>query len=178
MIYYKELDIPNFELIVSKTRNFIESDTTLISKRVFSAWHFLDFEKYISSVPEILTSFSEYGLTPIRVAAFVTYTTANGRPHIDYCLEEARINLPILNCEGSSTTFYEDTTFECVVDPITKIAYNTITGPLHKVDSFEIKKATVMRVRKPHGVSMTNTKDVPRITLTIKFDKDPVFLLD
>ena len=176
MIYYKEIDVPNLDCLVEKTRNFIETKTTLISKRVFSAWHFLDFPEYIRAVPELLTAFIEYGITPVRVAAFVTYN--NGKPHIDDCMEEARINLPILNCSGSLTSFYEDTTFEYVVDPFTKIAHNRITGPLNKIDSFEINKATVMRVRKPHGVTMSPGNPVPRITLTIKFDKDPVFLLE
>lgn len=178
MIYYKEIDIPNLDCLVEKTRNFIETKTTLMSKRVFSAWHFLDFPEYIRAVPELLTAFSEYGITPVRVAAFVTYSNNNGKPHIDYCMEEARINLPILNCSGSLTSFYEDTTFELVSDPFTNIAYNVITGPLNKIDSYEINKATVMRVRKPHSVTMAPDNPVPRITLTIKFDKDPVFLLE
>jgi hypothetical protein len=178
MIYYKELDIPNFELIVEKTRQFIVTETTLASTRVFAAWHFLNFQNYVNAVPEILTAFSEYGITPIRVAAFVTHTSADAAPHTDDCLEYARINLPIMNCEGTQTNFFEDTTSVRVTNPRTNISHNEITGPLHKIDSFEIKKATVMRVRAVHSVTMNQHNPVPRITLTIKFDKDPVFLLE
>jgi hypothetical protein len=48
---------------------------------------------------------------------------------------------------------------------------------LKMVDRVEITQATVIRVNEPHDVVM-NSNTEHRITLTLGFDRDPVFLLE
>ena len=47
---------------------------------------------------------------------------------------------------------------------------------LKKVGEVEIDQSTVIRVNEPHMITM-NPNNNPRITLTLGFNKDPVFLL-
>ena len=46
------------------------------------------------------------------------------------------------------------------------------------VDRVEITQATIIRTKVLHSVDLPIDNPVPRITLTLGFDKDPVFLLD
>ena len=41
----------------------------------------------------------------------------------------------------------------------------------------EIDQATVIRIKAPHSVKMDEAH-APRVTLTLGFDRDPVFLLE
>ena len=46
------------------------------------------------------------------------------------------------------------------------------------VDKVEIKQATVIKTGALHSVYMPKDNPVPRITLTLGFHKDPVYMLE
>ena len=174
MIYYKKIEIDNFEVITQKTLEFIQSKDNI--NRVGFYW--LPWTEYSEYCPEILTAFSRYGLEPIG-AATITFNTYKPSIHIDDVFHECRINLPVLNCEGSATEFYEGGEFIAAHTVEKKSPYYVLdpTSSPVKVDEVEIIQPTVIRVRAPHCVR-TNPETLPRISLSVAFTVDPVFLLD
>lgn len=106
--------------------------------------------------------------------------------HIDHTIElnsniKARLNLPIINCEGSYTTFYNipkeyvnkfkeskggtktwDSSLKEILSPVTKV---------------ELVQPTIIRTSSPHTVIMTGNK-FPRISMTISFKEDLIKYLE
>jgi len=178
MKYYKEIDIDDFEIIVTKTLKYIKEYTSLAEVPVRYNWHQLSFDDFILHVPELKTAFLKYELIPNFVAFHVIYSKTIV-VHKDSYAKSARINLPILNFKGTYTNFYKNAVYHKFVHPITGIrSYNVINDDYELVDSVEIKKAIVIRVHEAHGVVVPINNPIPRLTLTIGFDKDPVFLLE
>jgi hypothetical protein len=110
------------------------------------------------------------------------HKTSDVKIHIDnykYKNVNARINIPILNTQNTFTRFYTGGIFASVTNPLTNITALRLTdfNGLKLVDKVEIDKPTVMRVNEPHDILKLNS-EIPRITLTLGFDKDPVFLLE
>ena len=115
--------------------------------------------------------------------AFVMYDNTQTTIHIDVYKPThkniTRINVPILNTKNTFTRFYTGGDFSLYTNPVTDITNYTLTGlaGLRLVDKVEIDKPTVVKVNVPHDVKM-DLEHVPRITLSLGFDRDPVFLLD
>ena len=179
MKYYKEIDIDDFEIIVAKTLIYIKKYTSLTKVPVRYNWHQLTFDDFVLHIPELKTAFLKFGLTPNFVALYIVYNNKTTAIHKDAYSNLARINLPILNSEGTYTNFYKNVVFQKYVHPVTGIpSYNVINDDYELVDRVEIKKATLFRVLEAHKVDVPDGNPLPRITLTIGFDKDPVFLLE
>ena len=106
MNYFKYIEIDNFELIQHKTLNFLTRNNWM--HRI--GFEILPFEEYLLECPEIITAFNRYDIKPILVATYIMVEQDMSRIHIDYktsYMSLARINIPIVNCEGSSTEFYD-----------------------------------------------------------------------
>jgi hypothetical protein len=179
MKYYKSIEMNDFDLIKQATLQYaIEKNH--IEKFGFK---FINWAEYVLSCPQILTAFSMYNLTPIQGFFIVAYSLRDAPLHIDYTSNTrpmCRINIPILNCEGSLTEFYtggkyvprtENNNGEFSFTIIDDISLAT------KVAEVEILKPTVIRIQEPHRV-VPNLNAVPRITLSLVMNRDPVFLLD
>jgi hypothetical protein len=98
--------------------------------------------------------------------------------HVDGYPQSARINLPLLNCKGSKTVFYSGGEFnKRTFNSKTSIGAWILSGTagIRTADSVEIDAPTVVLVNEPHAVLMSELS--PRITLSLGFDKDPIFLL-
>lgn len=176
MIYYKQIDIDSFDIIQTKTLEFINSRGQ--PKIGFSV---LPMKEYTEYCPEILTAFSRYNIKPVSCALYTTTEQEQSRVHVDYILDnmpQCRINIPILNCEGSRTEFYTGGEYDVYTQP-NGIPYLEIKkdSVATKVDEVEITVPTIIRVQKPHRVN-SNLVRVPRICMTVRCDVDPVFLLE
>jgi hypothetical protein len=174
MIYYKHIEIRDFETIQEKTRKFLEPQLGVL---IGAVW--LD-KSYIDYCPEILTAFVDYNLKVQKIALYATSAQHHSKVHIDYKTDQrpkCRINIPILNCAGSRTEFYVGGDYT-VFRQQNGIPYYVINedSTATKVAEVEIIKPTVIRVQEPHRVQ-TNMDTVPRICLTVTTDIDPVFLL-
>lgn len=181
MKYYKKIEIDYYEDIIADTLSYLKNQKPDIYNRTIDATYYaLDLDEFKKFCPKLDLGFARYGIVCNYAVAFVMKHSSNVPIHIDnYALGDARINLPILNTKGTSTVYYTGGVFQEIVNPVTKITalrLKSVEG-LKRVDSVEIDQATVIRVNEPHNIIM-NLNNVPRITLTLGFDKDPVFLLE
>jgi hypothetical protein len=180
MQYYKELDVDNYDSIISNTLNFIKEKTNLLEIPTTNNWHNISFNEYIKYVPELKTAFLKYdGLVPTRVHLYVVYYNTTHHLHKDNDSLSARINFPILNCKNTLTNFYKNVVFKKITNPNNNITYHIATNTDYEfMDGVEIKKATLIRVQEAHCVVVPHNFIAPRITMTVGFDRDPVFLFD
>ena len=183
MIYYKPIEIENFKIIQLKVKDYIYQTN----------WHtnegFNVFDKYslLQACPELESCLHNYGLLPVQFATYITHSQHMAQVHIDssgnYDSLKCRINVPILNCEGSATEFYQGGVFQETQQIHAAGKRNvtffkcTSTETLKKVDEIEIIKPTVIRIHIPHRVKI-NSLSIPRICLSIRTNRDPVFLLE
>jgi len=176
MRYFKEIDIDFYDEIVKKSIEYVLSQPFVTEEKIDNFFK-LDLKSYFNYCPEALKAFSKLGLTPMMVAVYYTVKDEESPIHIDYPTPDCRINIPLINCDSSATVFYEAplTTKEqqnnglnfylCDADAAVEVARVTI------------RKATVIRVNKPHKVHMFK-KGAPRMCLTVRFVQDPKFLLE
>lgn len=178
MQYYKKIEIENLPEIIAKCLSYVKTQTEIYFQYPIGAYRNLNFQELVVHCPELLTAFSKYNIQPIYAAAFVTYRNASVYVHVDAGSDLARINIPLQNCKNTFTEFYTGGKSESYYNPITGISATKLSGTgLTLVDKVEIDQATVIRVKEPHSVHM-DENNAPRVTLTIGFDRDPVFLLE
>ena len=181
MNYYKKIEIDYFDEIVSDTLTYLkEHKPDIYNKRIHATYYVLDLNEFKKHCPKLDLGFARYDLICNFAVAFVMHKTSDVRLHIDsYSMGKARINLPILNTQNTFTRFYTGGVFTPWTNPLTNITSFGLTGidGLKLVDKVEIDKATVMLVNEPHNILKLNS-EIPRITLTLGFNKDPVFLLE
>jgi hypothetical protein len=181
MKYYKKIEIDYYDDIVSDTLNYLkEQKPDIYNRKIDATYYILDLDEFKKFCPKLNLGFERYGIVCIFAVAFVMEHNGNAPIHIDnYPYGNARINLPILNTKGSLTRFYTGGVFQQIINPVSQVPalrLKSLDG-LKNVDSVEIDQATVIRVNEPHDIAM-NVNNSPRITLTLGFDKDPVFLLE
>ena len=181
MKYYKKIEIDFYNEVVSDTLNYLKNKKPdIYNRKINATYYILDINDFKEFCPKLDLAFLRYGIVCDFAVAFVMKTNSDSPLNVDnYSKGDARINIPILNTKGTYTRFYTGGTFKEIVNPITKVPalrLKNIDG-LKRVDSVEIDQATIIRVNEPHDILM-DTNNSPRITLTLGFDKDPVFLLE
>lgn len=178
MLLYKEIDIDNLDIIIGKSFNFVAEKTNFLKKQSHANWMNVDSEMLFLHVPELVSAFKDYNIVPIRASFFVMHDYSCVL-HKDANDHVARINIPILNCKNTLTNFYTNVQYREFINPNTGVASYFVSNLDYKlIDSVEIKKATVLNVQEAHNVSIPRDNELPRITMTISFDRDPMFLLD
>ena len=181
MKYYKKIEIDYYDEIVADTLKYLkEQKPDIYNKKIEATFYVLDLNEFKKYCPKLDLGFLRYDLICNFAVAFVMHKTSDVKLHIDrYSLGKARINLPILNTNNTFTRFYTGGIFTEVTNPLTDVTALRLTGfdGLKLVDKVEIDKPTVMRVNEPHDILKLNS-EIPRITLTLGFNKDPVFLLE
>ncbi len=178
IIYYRKIEIDQLEEIKIKCLEYVKTQKEIYFQHPFGAFRFLNFQELTAHCPALLTAFIKYSIQPTYAAAFVTYRNSSVPVHVDAGSDLARINIPLQNCKNTYTEFYTGGVIQSYYNPITGIVATTLVGPdLTLVDKVEIDQATVIRVKEPHSVRMDENY-APRVTLTIGFDRDPVFLLE
>jgi hypothetical protein len=181
MKYYKKIEIDYYDEIVSDTLNYLRNQKPNIYNRTIDATYYvLDLDEFKKFCPKIDLGFERYGIVCNFAVAFVMKTSQDTPIHVDdYPRGDTRINIPILNTKGTITKFYTGGKFKEIINPITKIRFlaNTNKSTIKVADMVQINQPTIIRVNEPHSVSMY-LNESPRITLSLGFDKDPVFLLE
>ena len=181
MRYYKKIDIDFYDEVVNDTISYLKNQKPdIYNRKINATYYILDINEFKEFCPKLDLAFSRYNIICDFAVAFVMKTNSDAPLHIDnYTRGDARINIPILNTKGTYTRFYTGGIFKEIVNPITKVPALSLTSinGLKRVDSVEIDQATVIRVNKPHDIFM-DINNSPRITLTLGFNKDPVFLLE
>lgn len=176
--YYQKIEIDHLEEIKSKCLEYVKSQTNIYFQKTIGSYRMLNFSELTTICPELLTAFNRHNIKCIYAAAFVSYTNASIFVHKDAGHSQARINIPLENCKGTFTEFYKGGISISYVNPVTGTEATKFVGQgLTLVDKVEIDQATVIRISAPHSVKMDENR-APRVTLTLGFNKDPVFLLD
>ena len=175
-VYYRKIKIDYLSEIITKCLSYVKTQEDIYFQKTVGAYRNLNFDELIDCCPELLTAFDRYNIKCTYAATFVTYQNLGIFPHRDGGNDQARINIPLENCKNTFTEFYEGGQPHVYVNPLTKIIATRIVDA-RLVDQVEIDQATVIRVKAPHSVKM-DEDHFPRVTITIGFDRDPVFLLD
>ena len=180
MIYYKPIELDYYDIIVGKCLAYVKTIDTAYNRMLPRAsWYDLDLRALIRECPELILAFKKYDLRPIMAAIFIMYDRAHTSIHVDVFPSQTRINLPLLNCKNTYTNFYESKNEPIKwINPDSGVISFNVVGDYKLVDRVELTQATVIRTKALHSVDLPIGNPVPRITLTLGFDKDPVYLLD
>jgi hypothetical protein len=178
MIYYKLLDIENIDIIIEKCLLHAKTIDSAYN-RILGSWNDINALELINACPELAVGLQKYNFSIRMAALFVMYHPSHNKIHIDSYPSNARINIPLLNCTNTYTNFYEsDDGMTLWTNPISGITSYKPKGKCRLVDRVELKQATIIRTSVFHTVDFPNSNPVPRITLTLGLDKDPVFMLE
>lgn len=196
--YYRKLHGLDFSQVQSDLKDYCLNHEDYKSVRLLENWWQIYPElspDLLEKVPSLPKFFEQLGLT-VGMFAFFQCNNRVSAIHVDQpdvpmhyignC--RARINIPIMNCENSTTCFYTSTGEEIIREiPATsrggKSADETLNAGYFdpslctKVDEFNLDVPTVFRVDVPHNVIVDGFK-FPRIAATIGFYEDPTPLLE
>jgi len=177
MKYYKKIPLDFFDIIVAKSLAYIQKHDDIYYRKKSASFYPLNTTELLTVCPEINLAFANYNIVCNYASAYVTYKTSDNNVHIDDWHHKARINLPILNCKNTYTNFYSNVKTEKITNTSTGLShYKVINTDYILDDAVEMDSATVIMVSQGHKVVM-NTDVAPRITLSLGFDKDPVFII-
>jgi hypothetical protein len=178
MQYYKKIEVDYYDTIIEKTLDFIKTKTDHLDKSKYKGPFInLPHWDFIKHVPEIDWAFRKYGLFFEDANIFLMWDNRDCLPHKDYTDSIARVNFPILNCQGTRTVFYNNLKSKRLILPTGAPFYMTMNKDYVEVDSVEMTQATIVRISEGHSVIM-NEEQFPRITLTLSFTPDAGLLLD
>ena len=174
MKYYKYLDL-NYKTTCEKLKLYALEKESEIN----NFWNVLDTPSILKIIPEIQYMFDPLNINIKNISLIKTVNTSiNNDIHRDYTICKVRINLPIMNCEESTTNFYKST-----ANP--KKGFLTNGVPYYQIDLIDceladsmcLNKPAVLRVQEPHQV-IANKQFLPRISCTIEFYENIEYLLN
>lgn len=176
--FWKRIDIENLEIIRSKTLNFLNEKTDVLDKSKFKG-PFVNLKKYnfLDIIPEIGQSLRKLNLFPDDASVYITYRNVDSVPHKDYTDSIGRVNIPILNYEGSYTLFYSNVKAQRLVLPTGAPFYATTNTDFYESDRMLFHFPAIVRISEGHNILMDESK-FPRVTLTISTTPDAGLLLD
>lgn len=176
MIYYKKLPFDNYRLLTEQGLSYVKTREDILTKKagvnLIYAGHRAELIEHIPS----LDLFSQFGLCVTSVMFYVMYNDLQSGIHSDSWPREARINIPILNCEGSRIEFWDGVIYEDRINPRGVAVKVGVSGTGEFKDSVELDMPTVILVNVPHRSYVG--PNTPRITMSLDFDKCPSFLLN
>jgi len=176
MKYYKKLDTPGFEKLSEEALAFVLERPRIYHRQAGINLISADFNEAVREMPS-LSIFDVYGIKATDILFFVMYNNHQCGIHSDGWQNNARINVPVLNCKGTVLEFWRDVKWQAFKNARGSYVNIARAGTGEFVDSVEIDSPTVVSVNEPHRVVMLPKSPVPRITLSIDFDVCPSFLL-
>lgn len=178
MRYYRRLAIANLEALTQKALNFVKERPNVFYRKQGINLIRLPIDEFKLACPEVQEFATPLGLTLTDALTFVLWHPSQCGIHRDSWRHKARINIPLLNGKNTYTYFYDNVeTIETrnAAGSVVVVAKDQSTP---HVDFVETTEPIVLRVQELHNVMLPYTSPVPRITLSLGFDVDPVFLLD
>ena len=182
IIYWKKVELLDFE---NHAKDFYDYYHLNPGKfmQINSFWTSFNpdyYEEYFSSHQTFDDELKKFGKVKEINLLFILGNRSN--LHSDHTTGlnsgvNVRLNIPILNCNGSLTCFYEfpeEYVNECIVSETgTKTWNSELIKKIDPVTSFQLSQPTLLRTSSPHIVLCLKNK-VPRISMTISFYEDPV----
>jgi hypothetical protein len=167
--YWTHINLPGWETSIPNIRKeFIPT----LPPNVF--WNFLDLQRFKEVAPEMVEAFAKGGFEIQKVSIVQARGKAN--IHIDSGPAIARINVPLLNCRHSFTSFYKTNAQPKLMETNVKFGHLRAED-CRIVDSVELRQPTVLRISAPHGVTCAPDAGHIRYSLTFNVTPDPVSLL-
>ena len=175
--YWRQVNIGDHMLIADKIKNFAIGRVPL---NTCPFWNILPLDELQIAVPELFTGVEMLGES-IHQAVLLVLRGDNSTLHIDHTVGvqkgvQARLNLPIMNTEGSTTAFFKMSDRQYSLGKVNSYDGTRVWDFRHlykPIDSIEIIKPTILRISTPHTV-FCKTNTFPRLTLTVTFKKDAV----
>lgn len=176
MLPFRSFEVSGVEEIQRVVLEFLQDLPRVFRRETGANLNKLVHRDLISACPSVVDVMAPYGLRCTEAYAFVMYDQASCSIHSDAIPHKARLNIPILNCAGTFTKFYECDR-QIVVPHFTGARVSNYFG-CREVAEVEVVQPTLLNVSMPHYVCLKPGQQLPRITLSLGFDKDPVFLLE
>jgi hypothetical protein len=172
---YANVDTVLEKNVSKKLLDYVNSDS--YSDKGF--WTNVNTQDVLNKVPELVELFKPLRINIKRIA-FVTAIDKVGDIHIDdpKTAPVIRINIPVLNCEQTSTNFYisskpaNETRL-----PSGIYYYKWSEKDCTLVASTCVDRSTLIRTNELHQVCI-HSDNMPRITCTIEFYEDLEYLMN
>jgi hypothetical protein len=176
---YREFYIPNYESISTKIYNHIISHTDVTYKKDF--WTAIGVYDFLNDIPEVGEVLDELNLSIrcIGVIYVPPNIDANKLMHID-SKKEIRGLLPVKNCNGSYTKFYDygDQTLLQLDTGNGEFYYCPENVELCKeIGRFELTTPVFIDTSILHTVEVNPNINDYRISVSLGFDNPPKDLL-
>lgn len=183
MKYWKKIKLKNLDVIQAKANLYMEREREKIGENFLELQSMIpvflfDHEEFRSQCPEIDEAFRDLGFEVKYIIAYIMLSDYEGTIHVDSGPDRARVNIPIINCENSVTSFYSNVKFEQEILSNGAVYYRVANTDYKLEDEVTVDEPTVLRISKPHGIKLGKGMLTPRITFSIGLDPDPVILLD
>jgi hypothetical protein len=175
-MFYKKLDINNHELLTKEAHDFVLSQSNIYNRSAKINLITANLNDALSAMPS-LNIFDDLDIKITKVLFFVLYDNRQCGIHSDSWHNSARINVPVLNCKDSVLQFWSEVEWYQIINAQGTAVQIGKDGTGKLECEVVIDKPTVVSVNKPHRVVMKNNSAVPRITLSLDFNKCPSFLL-
>jgi len=185
MKFYKHLDLNK------DFQSLLQNITPYLIKHYAHRQEFfipLDVKKILNEFPNLQTIFNPYAITVVDLAVIVSNAQWHDFIHVDYHSsvdtdtkesDAVRINLPILNCEKSTTNYYRlkdgKQTKTDADGNLQRVIYADFND-CELIDSFRLYVPTVLRTDVLHNVILDEGVD-RRMSLTVKFKENLEFFL-
>jgi hypothetical protein len=153
---YVELPCDQIDTISKKIYAFLETIPGLLETREYG-WHFVDLNRVLKSVPELLDFFKQYKLIPRHAAVTIIKENDHLPKHTDELPVVAKMNLPVCNTTGWANRWYEN---------------NQLVAEL-----FDIKQPIIFNSQIEHSVEKITDTSLPRIVASFTFHNEPIEML-
>jgi hypothetical protein len=191
MKYWKHIEAGDFKTYTKKfLKYYLENSETCFEKPEHVRCVLLKQEKIdevLTLIPEMKEGLAKFGeINEFILIVLFDFYRGMGPIHIDHTDGlnngvQARINFPLLNCEGTKTSFFEFNERQFNSHTLTKGGakkwpewYGEKFKPCSEV---ELNQPTVIRTTAPHAIhSISN--NFPRISLSISFKDDVIKYLE
>jgi hypothetical protein len=176
MKYYKKLDINGWQNLSSEALTYVLQHPNIYNRSAKISLMEIELPEALYHMPS-LNIFDVYDIKVSRVLFYVMYDNSNSGIHSDCWPHNARINVPVLNCQSTYITFWSEVIWKDSINaggqPL-KIA----VADCGKFEGMvEVDMPIVLLVNEPHKTIINKNKNRPRITLSLDFDKCPSFLI-
>jgi hypothetical protein len=170
MEYYKKINISQYDVIVPRIQSYLENKDMINSAP--AGFLPCNAKEIIEYCPQLYFSLIEVGLQIKTIGIYRTTLNSQAPIHIDHTPYKSRLNIPIMNCQYSSTVFYQADVEEVKQQKNDNLKYIQCVNAI-EIDRVTVDQPTILRIDHPHQVIMDEDK-FPRICLTVGCYPDPM----
>ncbi len=176
--YYQELATDKIAVIQAELQAHARSLGYFDLKPRYLVNH-LDTLELEASCPTFSEFFRQQGFKIITASYYIAEARDTSDMHVDHGVRRARISVPVINTEHSSTVFYrvKPELIKYHTLPNGTVYYRCMDPNAQAVASITITQPTVLNIKEPHDVIVTQP-GIRRIAITVGTNPDPVYLLE